>query len=567
MTVETFQSWNFQVQFDPAEFSADELPLVRLRGQSLPAGCEADLKTLCAWFGVVPSDAFGPSNRVSVTLTKHVRGASNWGYSKSNSRMLVNCNLGGTDDSVLSLFVAEMSEILMSLKGKWNRGDSTGEGLSRVCADLLHPASSPMDTNNNVNAWLASDPTQDSTSAVADTEFRKDWVSMSFAGGPLRAGDAVAGDQDSYSFGCAMLFINYLRSQLGYTEAEIIQLGQPTLGATYSSLTGLQDSGFGPFRRLVDVLFPPTAPSASSDNPFPLVFADHFYTTSAGEHQALTHPKATRLHRLVSLDNGDHLYTTSWAERVQARNYNYRYEAVSSPAYVHATPAPGTVPLYRLLNASTGEHFYTADAAEMAAANARNGFATEGICGYVFNSQVPNSIPLFRLRNTKDNKHFYTTLGAEAEYATQHLGYVSEGTACWVYAMEGYADEGIACYVMPGPRPGTTPLYRMASTLTLDHLYTSSQSERDHVLATQAYRDEGVACHVFTDHVARTVPFFRLYQPRSGDHLYTASAVEHDAAIAKYGYVDEGIVGYVRETEGAGAVALYRHYGTTPAHF
>src|SRR6202035_5648870 len=100
---------------------------------------------------------------VIVTLNKTIRGASNGGYNTSNPSMTVNVTLGGTLDSLLYLFVAEMIEILMSYPGtwKWNAGDSGGEGLSRVAADLLHPLSAPSTVANNVNAWLASDPTTD----------------------------------------------------------------------------------------------------------------------------------------------------------------------------------------------------------------------------------------------------------------------------------------------------------------------------------------------------------------------------------------------------------------------
>jgi hypothetical protein len=265
-------SGNFQVQFESSDFSPDELPKLEQRLQELPQAFEADFAILRDWFGIPFGEGFGPENRVIVTLSKTIRGASNNGYSKNNPRMTVNANLGGTFDSVVSLFVAEMIEIFMGYPGKWNwrAGDSGGEGLSRVAADLLHPQSAPKSADNNVNAWLASDPTTDPTAAVADSEFRKDWVSANFTGGPLKAGGNVAGDGDSYSFGCSMLFINYLRDQLGYSMAQIARHGTGTLDGTYRAISHASISGFPQFRRLLEVHFPGPGSKSSSDNPFPL---------------------------------------------------------------------------------------------------------------------------------------------------------------------------------------------------------------------------------------------------------------------------------------------------------
>jgi hypothetical protein len=158
-------------------------------------------------------------------------------------------------------FVAEMIEILMTFKGPWRPGDSGGEGLSRVAAELLHPQYG----NGFVNAWLAADP----TSAVADSEFRKDWVSQNFTGGPLKAGGSVRGDDDSYSYGCAMLFIYYLKSQLGFSMPQVVQNGGATLADTYRVLTNGQVNGFWAFKSLLAEHFP-IGVQSPTDDPFPL---------------------------------------------------------------------------------------------------------------------------------------------------------------------------------------------------------------------------------------------------------------------------------------------------------
>ena len=167
MNIIADETEKFQIQYDPAEFSDPGQDVaVEKRAQALLNACELDYATMCGWFGVAVGQGFGPSNRVVITLTMSVRGGSNTGYSTSQPKIWVNPEIGSSDDIVLGIFVAEMSEVLMSFKGPWNRGDSGGEGLSRVSAELLHPQYG----SGYVNAWLASDPTTDPTSAVADSE-------------------------------------------------------------------------------------------------------------------------------------------------------------------------------------------------------------------------------------------------------------------------------------------------------------------------------------------------------------------------------------------------------------
>jgi hypothetical protein len=266
MTFTTLLTSNFQIQFDPAEYPGPgELSGVQERAAAFGNVCEPDYAVLCEWFGVAVGAGLGPSNRVVVTLTKGVRGGSNTGYSASHPQMRVNPELGASDDRVLGIFVAEMIEILMTYKGPWGPGNSGGEGLSRVAAQLLHPQFGM----GFVNAWLASDPTVDPTSAVADSEFRKDWVSENFTGGPLRAGGSVRGDDDSYSNGCAMLFIYYLKSQLGFSMPQVVQNGGATLADTYQALTNGQTNGFWGFKSLLAEHFP-IGVQSPTDDPFPL---------------------------------------------------------------------------------------------------------------------------------------------------------------------------------------------------------------------------------------------------------------------------------------------------------
>jgi hypothetical protein len=109
---------------------------------------------------------------------------------------------------------------------------------------MLHPQWAPRGVNAFVDAWLAGDPTANPSSAYADSEFRKDWVSANFTGGPLRGGGQVGGDDDSYSYGCAILFLNWLHNQQGYSMAQIVQNGGASLEETYGRLTHGRTDGF-----------------------------------------------------------------------------------------------------------------------------------------------------------------------------------------------------------------------------------------------------------------------------------------------------------------------------------
>jgi hypothetical protein len=85
------------------------------RANALKATCEDDFKKLRQWFGI--TDGFGPSDRVTVTIDT-ARYGSNGGYiHDGKSSMLVNTFEGDgiyANDAVRAIFVAEMSEILMS---------------------------------------------------------------------------------------------------------------------------------------------------------------------------------------------------------------------------------------------------------------------------------------------------------------------------------------------------------------------------------------------------------------------------------------------------------------------
>jgi hypothetical protein len=91
-----------------------------------------------------------------------------------------------------------------------------------------------------------------------------------------------------------------------------------------------------------------------------------------------------------------------------------------------------------------------------------------------------------------------------------------------------------------------------------DHLYTTSNAERDSAASVHGYHPEGVACHVFDGQRASTTPLHRLFNSASGDHLYTTSSAERDSAVSVHGYRLEGVACYVFEHQQTGSTALYR---------
>jgi hypothetical protein len=101
----------------------------------------------------------------------------------------------------------------------WDASQAPGEGLSNLLGALLHPkgyydaAQGP-----RINPWL---------NGGAGKAARADFVSTT-----------VDTDQDQYSYGCAILFINYLVYQLGRPLEDVIRAGGSTLAETYARVTG-----------------------------------------------------------------------------------------------------------------------------------------------------------------------------------------------------------------------------------------------------------------------------------------------------------------------------------------
>ena len=78
-------------------------------------------------------------------------------------------------------------------------------------------------------------------------------------------------DGNATSYGCAMLFIYYLYSQLGFSLPAIMNKAGGTLEETYHALTGKR-GGYKAFTKLLAKFFPiGDTPPLPFDNPFPLL--------------------------------------------------------------------------------------------------------------------------------------------------------------------------------------------------------------------------------------------------------------------------------------------------------
>src|SRR5205823_4061034 len=177
---------------------------------------EAAYATTIGWFGS-DTTKLGTSYRQEVSFDKADNsGASNNGYGSAIHLDPQSTNAGATAGPIVSmLWMAEWSEILMSLTSNWNAGNSSGEGLSHYSALELFLAGHNDYYNSFVANWLDGTGTTNPGTASPNSA-RSDWVNHTFTGADV-GGTHVNGDADPVSYGCALGFIYYLTTQLGFS--------------------------------------------------------------------------------------------------------------------------------------------------------------------------------------------------------------------------------------------------------------------------------------------------------------------------------------------------------------
>ena len=241
---------HYNVYYDPA---------LGVTGVNIANGvlavCERDYNTIAGYFGGITPAAL-PFNLVIADLTNSTVGAC--GSSSPPGGGAYHCGCADTTiycdiktspavDPNFTEFlnIAEIVEVFEAAQNKgWDCGASNGEGLSRVLATALYPGE--LDGFHTADLWLDGS--------------RPDFVNQT---NPT--------DQDGPSNGCAVLFLNYLRYQLGFSWNMIVQSAGSTLAATYAALTSDKSDPFPRFKAILDGRFPPGKPSGlTTDNPWPI---------------------------------------------------------------------------------------------------------------------------------------------------------------------------------------------------------------------------------------------------------------------------------------------------------
>ena len=201
---------------------------------------------------ISPGGKFGPGDRQVVNL--NIGGGGGGNNSGYGSAINIDSLGAGPNpvESVKMVFMNEWVEILMSLSdGKWNAGDSSGEGLSQYCGIVRFRSGHYSYYGSWVNQWL------------------------NFSSAPELGEPRLRGlTKMRLACGCALAFLFYLNTQLNFSINQIIAAGASTLA---DGLPDLDRGHQGPistalFTSALELASPSAQPSnLTNDNPFPLL--------------------------------------------------------------------------------------------------------------------------------------------------------------------------------------------------------------------------------------------------------------------------------------------------------
>ena len=147
------------------------------------------------------------------------------------------------------------------------------------------------------------------------------------------------------------------------------------------------------------------------------------FTITETEPEGFVDSSVVPVYRLLSPVRGDHLYTTSMAEAVNAVSMGWNQEGVG-----FTTPVVSDTPVYRLYNPYTGMHLFTTGADERDAL-AGHGWNYEGIAFY-----SGGTVAAYRAFNPGSpyGQHNWTTGVSEQDSLKAH-GWNDEGVAFYSY--------------------------------------------------------------------------------------------------------------------------------------
>ncbi len=270
------ETTNFSVWYE------DTLPNqtgVKAAANALISVLETEFSVTTGWFGT-PNNKFGSGNKQKIYLDKGAGGGgSNNGYANPTLPIHMDSIGGGPSplESIKMVWMNEWVEVLMSIAGNWNSGDSSGEGLSQYCGIVRFPVGHYSYYPSWVDGWLNGTGQAFSSNngklIPSPNSKRSDWVNQTFTGKNI-SGNQVNGDGDQISYGCALAFIYYLTVQLDFSINEVIKNYSNNLASAYSALTGDSGNPFPYFLKLFSKFYPASStaaiPGPVSDNPFPL---------------------------------------------------------------------------------------------------------------------------------------------------------------------------------------------------------------------------------------------------------------------------------------------------------